>query len=78
MADEADMAQELEELALKHALAHRKEGVHLAPKGSCYNCDEPLKAKKVGKTLQHVRLFCDEACRDDWEKLQAAKQRRTI
>jgi hypothetical protein len=78
MADEADMAQELEELALKHALANRKEGVHLPPKGYCYNCDESLKPHKVGKELRHVRLFCDEACRDDWEKLQAAKQRRVF
>jgi len=78
MADEADKAKELEELALKHALAHRKEGVQLSPKGSCYNCDEALKPIKVGKTVQHVRLFCDEACRDDWEKREAAKQRRVI
>lgn len=78
MADEADMAQELEELALKHALANRKEGVTLPPKGTCYNCDEGLKPVKVGKTLQHVRLFCDEACRDDWEKMRAARQRRVF
>jgi hypothetical protein len=78
MADEADMAQEIEELALKHALAHRKEGVNLPPKGSCYNCSEPLKPKKVGKTLQHVRLFCDEDCRDDWEALQEAKKRKVL
>lgn len=76
MADEADMAQELEELTLKHALAYRKQGANLNPRGFCYNCDEPLKPQKLGATLRHVALFCDGECRDDWEKLQAAKQQR--
>lgn len=70
MADEADLAKDLEEFALKQALAHRKGGgVNLAPRGLCYNCDEPLKEKKP---------FCDEACRDDWEKQQAAKRRNVF
>jgi len=69
MADEADMAKELEELALKHALAHRKEGANLPARGLCYNCDEPVDAG---------RLFCDEACRDDWQKRDAAKKRQVF
>lgn len=76
MADEADMAKEIEELALKHALAHRKAVVNLPPKGYCYNCDEPLKPEVVDGKRQHRRIFCDRDCADDWERLQASKARR--
>ena len=47
MADEADMAHELEQLALTHALAARKPAPRLAPRGQCYNCNEPLPPKRV-------------------------------
>lgn len=76
MADEADMAQELEELALKHALAHRKAGANLPPKGSCYNCAEALPPVKEGKELRHVRIFCDKDCGDDWEEREKLKSQR--
>jgi hypothetical protein len=76
MADEADQAHELEQLALRHALAHRKGGANLPPKGTCYNCDEPLKPIQVGGEVRHVQLFCDSSCAQDWEKVQAAKSRR--
>lgn len=78
MADEADMAKELEELALKHALAHRKVVVSLFPKGFCYNCDEQLKSEIKDSERQHVRIFCDKDCADDWEKLQAARKRSVL
>ena len=61
MADEADMAHELEQLALNCALEQRKGGGRLIPKGLCYNCEEPLPAEKI---------FCDKACADDWERRQ--------
>lgn len=35
--------------------------------GRCHNCDE---------TLPPAHLFCDADCRDDYEKVQAAKQRK--
>ena len=67
MADEADMAQELEELALTCALGQRKEAEKLVPKGHCYNCDEPLPPGMP---------FCDKACAEDWERRQAKAVRR--
>ena len=44
MADFADDAQAMEELALSHAIAQaRKTGERqLTPCGTCYNCGEPL------------------------------------
>ena len=49
MADFADDAQAMEELALSHAIASaRKTGERqLAPRGFCYNCDEHLEKVKV-------------------------------
>jgi hypothetical protein len=49
MADFADDAQAMEELALSHAIASaRKTGERqLAPRGFCYNCDDLLKKVKV-------------------------------
>ena len=70
MADEADIAHELEQLALTHALAYRKGGNSLHPRGFCYNCDEPLRPTYAGETSRHERIFCDKACADDWQKQQ--------
>jgi len=67
MADEADMAQEFEQRALEHALAYRKESVHLPPKGICYNCGEPL---------AEPRPFCDADCCEDWEKRRNAQAQK--
>lgn len=69
MADEADHAQELEQLALDHALAARRPGVRLAPRGFCHNCNGPVEAP---------RIFCDKDCADDYESLQRAKSQRRV
>lgn len=76
MADEADHAQEMEQLALEQALARRMQGENLMPNGFCYNCHDPLKPVKVKGKLTHVRRFCDEYCRDDYEALKRSKQQK--
>jgi hypothetical protein len=76
MADEADMAHELEQLALAHALAFRKGGEKLQPRGFCYNCGEPLAPTRDATTLRHERIFCDGGCADDFQRHQVAKVRR--
>jgi hypothetical protein len=79
MADEADLAHDLEQLALEAALSARKPGAKLAAKGICHNCDAHLKPKKGPKgRLEHVKLFCDENCRDDWEARDRAKTRQRL
>jgi len=73
MADEVDIANDLQELALQQALnAARVGGPRLVARGACYNCDEILAPRADG---QHVQLFCDGDCADDWERMQAAKAR---
>lgn len=67
MADEVDIAQQLEELALAQALANVPKGRQLPPKGCCYYCEEPLEKELVNGVLADVRLFCDEHCAADWE-----------
>jgi hypothetical protein len=74
MADEADQAHELEQLALTAALAQRKTGFRLMPKGICHNCNEHLKPKKGPNGLEHVKIFCDKNCSDDWESRERAKR----
>lgn len=75
MADEADMAHELEELERRNALANMPKGPRLEPRGSCYNCGEPLtKGKGKSKTLNQ-KLFCDGDCADDWERRQKLRGR---
>lgn len=56
MADEADRAQQYEQIALAQSLAFR-EGTGLRPKGACYNCGERLAADE---------RFCDQACEHDY------------
>lgn len=69
-ADLLDVAKEVElaatEAAIARVLAEAKESV-LRLKGRCYNCDE-----RVENTL----LFCDEDCRDDYERRETRKGRR--
>ncbi|EAA0892433.1 hypothetical protein OJ723_003143 [Salmonella enterica] len=57
MADEADIAQELELFSLKIRLAGRQRNP-LPVTGFCYNCDDRVPEK----------LFCDGDCREDYEK----------
>lgn len=59
MADEIDMANDRVLLDLSLALAAaRRHAEPLQATGWCYNCTEPL---------DDERLFCDSACRDDYE-----------
>lgn len=66
MADEADMSSERmeaeEEFRRKQRLAPPKQ---LQPIGACHWCAELLR----------FAVFCDEACRDNWKKAEAAKVR---
>ena len=78
MADEADIAHEFEQLALAHALAFRKGGEQLPPRGFCYNCGEPLSPTRDGMSVRHERLFCDGGCADDYHRHQLAKGRRVF
>ncbi|EAS1727476.1 hypothetical protein LM12_06160 [Salmonella enterica] len=57
MADEADIASEVEQLRTAAALSGRER--HTLPEtGHCHNCDERISAG----------LFCDADCRDDYDK----------
>jgi hypothetical protein len=67
MADEIDMANELAELALTHALRNIAAAPRLPPKGFCYYCDAPVEG---------AQLFCDKDCANDHEKEQKIKNRR--
>jgi hypothetical protein len=56
MADFADDAQAMEELALSHAIAGaRKTGERqLAPRGFCYNCEETLAKVQVKVVVKKI------------------------
>lgn len=57
----SDTATKNEEFFLDLALSsHTNRPQGPAPKGRCYNCDEPIPEG----------CFCDPDCRDDWEKRQ--------
>ncbi|EBV5493267.1 TPA: hypothetical protein ACF67X_004321 [Salmonella enterica] len=57
MADEADIASEVEQLRTDAALSNRER--HALPEtGYCHNCGERIS----------TGLFCDADCRDDYEK----------
>jgi len=65
--DNADRAQKLRVLYLKHALENQKNQKEiLKNKGKCLNCDEPLERK----------IFCDIDCRNDYEKRQRCQNMR--
>ena len=67
--DPMDRATELEELERQSAMnLHRAQAARdrLRPVGTCHNCQDQLKTNA---------LFCDQSCRDDWERRRAAKLR---
>lgn len=76
MADEVDDAAVINELldGIKireiRAAANRRE---ILPIGQCLNCEHVFEGEDKA-----VRLFCDNdnECREDWEKREAAKNRR--
>lgn len=63
MADEADMAHDIETSRLARLLENRQRDV-LPVIGMCHNCFDPLSDG----------LFCDADCRDDYERRE--KQQR--
>ncbi len=70
MSDIADRAQLLEELNLAEALAAaRKAGHGPALGNACLFCEEPLQGRR----------WCDEECRDFWQRdCDALRSPRTI
>jgi hypothetical protein len=65
MADEADQAQRQIEQSLEVALRNRQRS-NLKSIGRCWFCEEGL---------SESLLFCSADCRDDYERLEAAKKR---
>lgn len=67
MSDELDQAAELEELERNIALANR---AHPAMQftGACYYCEEAVPAG----------CFCSPECREDYERIERAKQQRRV
>lgn len=68
MSDNADLAQEYEEVALIVArINHNYSALQRLPRtGFCHYCKEPIEKEK---------LFCDADCRDDYEWEQKGKGR---
>jgi hypothetical protein len=64
--DLADKAQQVNELFQKEALEKRKTPGPKA-KGECYYCEEPL---------EPGQRWCDNDCRDDWQREIKAIGRR--
>ncbi len=63
MADIGDMADEVNEIAMANAMAYNRNAVEvpeLARTGQCHWCEEELEDERG--------LFCDEYCRDDYER----------
>ena len=54
MPDDADQAQEIEEMLRANALAARRRVLERT--GGCHNCEEPCEA-----------VFCSVECREDYE-----------
>lgn len=67
--DESDRASALEEMERESALAKVRSnmGRSLKPVGRCYFCDDD---DVVAGTL-----FCDNECRDMWQREQDARRR---
>lgn len=61
MADEADDAFEMQELALKYAPNPFANEPKLSPKGTCHFCEDDLEHPKG--------LFCDDYCEKRWRRL---------
>ena len=66
MADEADRAQQFEQIQLAQSLAFRRDE-SLPRVGRCHNCNEPLPPDA---------LFCDDACEQDYQRLRRMRELR--
>jgi hypothetical protein len=69
MPDPVDEADEAIRILTENAVRAAKGGARLAPRGACYNCEEEFRG-----TDREQRLFCDAACRDDYERREKAKR----
>ena len=67
MADDADRAQQFEQIQLAQSLAFRQNS-SLQRTGACHNCGEPLP--------QQSGLFCDAACEQDYTRIRRMKGQR--
>ena len=69
MSDFADDADEINAQHLAASLAaQRKKAVFLRPKGQCHYCEEAIAKDAVNQN------FCDEHCRDDYQKYVIGKR----
>lgn len=60
MADDVDMASEREEIAREKAIKHiQNKPLAVQPVGHCLSC---------GETLADDKLWCNNTCRDDWQR----------
>ena len=67
MADEIDKANDHAEMMLaKQVEAARQIHKAIEETGKCLFCDEDLEKGK---------RWCDEGCRDDWQRLEDSKRR---
>lgn len=67
--DPSDRATQLEELERESAMNLQRtaaERSRLKPIGLCYDCQDQI---EPGAT------FCDQDCRDNWERRRAARER---
>lgn len=70
MADEADAASDLEELARLSAIAQSRAQLsqrRIVPRGRCHACETPVTPQQ---------LFCDSECAQDWEWVQQGRRRK--
>lgn len=68
MANEADMADDFIEAFLADSLERQRTAVSNIPaaRGTCLNCEE---------TVAAGRRWCDQDCRDDWQRIEDARRR---
>lgn len=63
--DDIDRAQAQEQMQRDAAIAAARAGTALAT-GHCHHC---------GRRLGALQRFCDSDCRDDYERIAAARRR---
>jgi hypothetical protein len=63
MADEFDLASDLEQAEREHLIAQARNKPKYIHNGRCCNCGEKSEAR-----------FCDKFCRDDFEKIIKAEK----
>lgn len=67
-ADPIDRSSHFQEEMLQHQINNiRTRKRELTPNGTCYYCYEKV---------DNQRLFCDEFCSEDYEKLKRAQRMR--